>query len=255
MGGRSAKARGSPIATGIAVPMRLRTSWKISDSRSIGLTWLAIWNRAAVLSLEADRHDRCARPLDQLRREGLPRPVDRTLPSEPIRRRRDRAGRKDDHAASPIEMLAGCGPRREIGAEGDFGFGEVDGQDETGQFGCAQQNRIGENQEIRTNLVDEPGDYDAVEHAVGMVGHHDDGSDLGNSVQCRDVELNIDREASDRRREEVLAFDAVPTVGEIEAPQAPLPGRGFHEPDEAARHPRHRLVGVAEIRFAHAIVA
>ena len=25
--------------------MRLRTSWKISDSRSTGLRWLAIWNR------------------------------------------------------------------------------------------------------------------------------------------------------------------------------------------------------------------
>lgn len=36
---------GSPIATSMAVPIRLRTSWKINDRRSAGLKWLAIWNR------------------------------------------------------------------------------------------------------------------------------------------------------------------------------------------------------------------
>lgn len=86
-----------------------------------------------------------------------------------------------------------------------------------------------------------------------MIGHHDDRADGGNALQRRRVVADIDREAADGRGEEAFASHGIATVGEVQAAQVALPRRGLDEPNEAALDGPHRVIGVAEIRFAHAL--
>ena len=70
-----------------------------------------------------------------------------------------------------------CARRRargEIGPLRLFGLAEVDRQDEAVHLGRPHQHGVGQDDEIRPDLADEPGDHDPVEHAVRVVGddHH-----------------------------------------------------------------------------------
>jgi hypothetical protein len=72
-----ANGMGAPIATGRQAPIRILTSWKMSDRRSVRLMWPCNLEQAAVLPADPDRHDRRFRPLDELGYARLPASVDR----------------------------------------------------------------------------------------------------------------------------------------------------------------------------------
>ena len=64
-----------------------------------------------------------------------------------------------------------------------LGLAEVDRQDEALHLGRPHQHGVGQDDEVRPDLADQPGDHDPVEHAVGMVGDDHDRAGLRNGGQ------------------------------------------------------------------------
>ena len=169
----------------------------------------------AVLAAEPDRNDRRPRALHQRGDERLPAGVDggrrpsrsgavETAPAgntttAPPRSRCARAARA---TATLVSVASGV-------------LGEIDRQDEVADLGRAHQHGVGQHDEIAADLLDQPGDDDAVEHAVRVVGDDDERAGRGQAGERRRVVAHVDVELAHRGGEEALAGARMALVVEI----------------------------------------
>ena len=155
------------------------------------------------------------------------------LRAEPIRRGRDAAGGKHDDRAAGVEPRARGRARGEVGAQGLFRPGEIDRQDEIAHFRRAHQHGVGEDGEIRPHLFDEPGDDDAVEHAIGMIGDEHHRPRSRHARQSGGVVAHVERQTADRRLPKALARARIALVVEVKPLQFGLAGRLFDKSNDA----------------------
>ena len=113
------------------------------------------------------------------------------------------------------------------------------------------QHGVGQHDEVRPDLADEPGNDDAVEHAVRVVGHHHDRAGLRDRRQRIGVVADVERERAHRRLPETLVRPRKPLVVDIHLLQLRLAGRLFDETDDAALQRRIARGRVAEEIFVH----
>src|SRR5271165_2674631 len=241
---------GAPITTGREVPMRARTSWKISEMRRVWLRWLAIWNRrlfcppnqtgttSAFERWMSCETNGCQRASTAGLRPSLSGAVD-TAP----------AGKTT--TTPPLELRARRRARRQIDPLRLFGFAEVDRQDEALHLGGPHQHRVGQHDKIRPNLADEPRNHDSVQHAVGVIRHHHDRTGLRNRHQRVVVVADVEREGAHRRLPKAFVWPGKALVLKIHFLQLRLAGRLFDETNEAALQRRVGRGRVAEQVFVH----
>ena len=190
--------------------------------------------QARVLPLEIDRCDRRAGALHEAGKKRRPGRVDGRATAEPVRRSGNAAAGKDHHAAALGEMVHRLVARGDIGALRLFRLGEVDGQHARAHFGGAQQHRIGQHQEIRPDLLHQGADDDAVEHAEGMVGDHDERPVLGQRREFFRVIAQIEGQRLDGGRKEALPVPAILLLMEIQPLELFAPGGALDEADREA---------------------
>ena len=165
--------------------MRALTSWKISERRSVWLTWLAIWNSRLFwppnqigTTVAFERWISCeTKGCQRESTAGLRPSRSGAVETAP-------AGKHDDDAAA-LELRARGRARGKIGLPRLLRLGKVDRQDEVAHLGRAHQHRVGQHDEIGTHLLDQPGNDDAVEHAIGMIGDDDDRTRLRHARERR----------------------------------------------------------------------
>ena len=108
---------------------------------------------------------------------------------------------------------------------------------------------VQQNFEVLPNLTDEPAKQQAVDDAVGVVGHQQQWALLWNIAQGAGVQIGTDAEqfyTVGPERRGARGVSAIPVVLLL---QATLPGDGFHGADESAPCPRqtgfgHRIRGL-----------
>ena len=158
----------------------------------------------AVLAGEPDRHDRRLRPLDELGDERLPAPVDRGL-------RPNLSGAVETAPAGKTTTtppFSSCVRAAAREARLVFSASSVSLKS-TGRMkpltsGARISTALVRTRKSRAHLADQPRDDDPVEHAVGMVGDHDDRPGLGDPRERVRVVADVERELAHRGLKEIL---------------------------------------------------
>jgi hypothetical protein len=161
------------------------------------------------------------------------------------------ARREHDNDAAAFTSRARGGAGLEVGLHRVLGAREVDRQNEILHFGRAHQHRVGQHDEIAPDLFDEPGNDDAVEHAVGVVGDDNDGARLGDRGERGGVELHVQLQLADGGGEKALATARMALVLQIHSFQLGLSGGDLDKPDQAALDGRIERARIAEQIFVH----
>ena len=188
----------------------------------------------AVLAAEPYRHDRRLRALDELGHERLPAPVDRRLEPEPVRRGGDGAGGKHHHHAALLAAPAPPRGRRDWCARAPSCPLKSIGRMKSAASGARGSTTLVSTTKSRRTLLDQPGNHDAVEHAVGMIGDDHDRAGLRDRRERMRRRSGRRARASAPQPAEGLASARKAPVFDIEPLQLRLAGRLFDEPDQGA---------------------
>ena len=116
-------------------------------------------------------------------------------------------------------------------------------------FGRAHQHGVGEHDEIAADLFDEPGNDDAVEHAIGMIRDDDGGPGRRDAGERCGIVAHVELQLAHGGAEEAFARSGIALVLQVHPLQVRLPGSALDEADQAALD-----AGIGRRRIAEQVV-
>ena len=141
-----------------------------------------------VLPVEQERHGDRIRLCGKFRREGLPFLVIGI--ANQIRRKRDGAGRENNHGTALLQIFGSLLASLDIGGERGLGLVEIDRQDLVHCRGCLFQHPVRDDLVVGPHFSHQRAEHKTVNHTIGMVG--DDKGGAGAGYHCAGVALQVD---------------------------------------------------------------